>query len=90
MQDDLFQRQPPGFTPNAYDPTKGRDKVRAIVIVTLLLAMLVVIAIYLAAAWKLAGDPFKQTKDAFNVVLPVISTAFGSALGFYFGKETNK
>ena len=53
----------------------------------LLLALLILVGIYLFAALTVKEpETWTRTKDAFQVILPVVTGLLGTVVAFYFGK----
>ena len=86
-----YQRSP-DTTPHSvkYDPEKYRDLVRSLTNFSFIgiFALTVIVSLY--AAIGLGGQYWANAKDLLQTLLPAETALIGSAVGFYFGSQTNK
>src|SRR5262249_11457223 len=82
-------REPRGRPSRSYrlDPIeKGRDIVRLIVTVGLLLIYAYVVLLASSRSQS-SQDRWNQTKEMLQIILPALSGLIGSVIGFYFGSK---
>ncbi|HKF48077.1 MAG TPA: hypothetical protein VKB38_12020 [Terracidiphilus sp.] len=69
-------------------PVPPEDWLRFIVTLLFSVALVIFLAVFLYAAFKITGDhTWTQAKEAFGLILPALTGTLGTVLGFYFGNR---
>jgi hypothetical protein len=68
--------------------SKPEDWLRFVVTLLFSVALVIFLGVFLYDAVKIEGpDTWRQTKEAFGIILPALTGTLGTVIGFYFGNK---